>query len=105
MSKIFGQFYFKRTSNGNLLGEYSNSNMSSIDVESANAVKIVNGFEGTYDTMWQVNKSSTCKILEIIAHPKIVGGFLLSWGNGGVKEFEGQGFIVDGMLIGSYKSI
>jgi hypothetical protein len=95
---IIGNFYLKQTSSGNLLGEYTNTVNEEIFTENA---RPINGgsstFAGEYNTSWlEGNKDDPHKSKLII---KAEGNkYKLEWSN----LFWGQGFVVDGILIGFY---
>ncbi len=61
MAKVNGRFYFKQTSNGNLIGEFSNDHsQNEISTESAD-LKIANGnYLGEYYSTWQEKGKQPC---------------------------------------------
>jgi len=65
--KIKGEFYFNKTNNGNLLGEYTNNGMDCrYDAECANPIeKNNNSFFGSYDTVWLEDESKHSAKLKI----------------------------------------
>jgi hypothetical protein len=100
---IIGNFYFKRTSSGNLLGEYTNKKNKEIYSESAILKsEKSNTFKGKYNTTWlegNVGDSHT-GILDI---SEAKGDkYDLTWSYSGAVQFWGQGFVVDDILIGFY---
>ena len=98
---IIGNFYLRRTSNGNLLGEYTNNENAKIYTETA----IFKGdekdsFVGTYNSTWlEGNGDDPYKSTLIIS--KKGNKYTLEWENNNVTFF-GEGFVVDGILIGFY---
>jgi len=72
-SDLFGRFYFKQTSNGNLTGEFSNSTSNQISTESCDYLpqknpdigKRANDYIGNYDSTWQENGAPHFAKLEI----------------------------------------
>jgi hypothetical protein len=106
MSKIVGHFYFKLTANGNIIGEYSHHGMKTVTIESANWKTKTIGFFGTYDTIWIENGNLMNMTLEIADVKNTqIPIYLLVWNDGTNDIYKGEGFIVDGMLIGSYISV
>lgn len=105
MVKIIGRFYFKMTKNGNLIGEYSNSGMSTIDSESANAKTNQHGFIGKYESVWSEDDKSFLTLIEIEhrdeTNQKL---YSLKWKKNKKTIFWGEGMIVDDMLIGDYRN-
>lgn len=100
---IIGHFYMKLTASGNILSEYSHTTMGHVAVEAAN--RPLNNrpikFEGTYDTVWEWGKASIQMKLKIVEFPK-AGIFELTWSDKSGDIYYGTGFLVDGMLVGSY---
>ncbi len=106
MSKIIGHFYFKLTGVGNLIGEYSHFGMDNVVVESANTVEKQIGFIGKYQSIWLENGNQ--RVMDLIIGVKEdthVPIYELVWKDGNKKIYIGEGFIVDGILIGSYQGI
>lgn len=101
---VLGRFYFKQTANGNLLGEYSNTEMNLNRTEGADITSLFSlPFIGTYTTTW-FEQSAQSLNLEI--QFKVNGNnriYSLTWTNNGNTVFVGQGFLVDGILIGDYR--
>jgi hypothetical protein len=106
-TNLIGRFYFKKTRNGNLIGEFSN-NLSGniISTESADFIEKVEGADGDYfgkyHSTWQENGKSYFANLEIT--PKVGNNklFTLNWTRNG-KIFVGEGMLCDDILIGDYK--
>jgi hypothetical protein len=100
--KITGRFYFKKTQSGNLLGEFSNNATSKNYTESADLCRDdrLEIFEGTYFTTWQENGSAEFAEL-VISRVNLI--FSLKWTVANAGHFSGEGFLVDGMLVGNYR--
>jgi len=118
MKKLLGRFYFKRTINGNLLGEYSNSdsNCKRSYAEAANVIASdtkastdsLLTFVGSYHTVWHDEPYAPCAAarLEITAKQNCTNLFLVSWkdiGSGAVL-FTGEAMLCDDILVGDYQS-
>ena len=58
MKQITGRFYFKKTNNDNLVGEFSNYNELKVFSESADKIRKTNDFTGNYNSSWQENRNS-----------------------------------------------
>ncbi|MEI8204950.1 MAG: hypothetical protein WCH34_18155 [Bacteroidota bacterium] len=108
MSNLKGRFYFKRTSNGNLLGEFSN-NQSGICTESADRVSVEEAentitFIGDYYASWQENKKVSLFANLNISYKKGFSNqiYTLMWKRDNVIIFEGEGMLCDDILIGNY---
>jgi hypothetical protein len=109
MYEVTGRFYFKRTTNGNLIGEFSVDKNDEVFTESADWQHGGIDFIGTYYSTWQENKKPQFADLEIsllTKPPKSGKGklLLLEWKGGGY-DYEGVGMLCDDMLIGDYHSI
>jgi hypothetical protein len=106
---LIGRFYFKKTSNGNLIGEFSNNQKNSrISTESSDLVKSENAnrnYIGTYNSTWQENGKPLFADLTI--SPKIGNNelFTLSWSRNGKPIFKGEGMLCDDILIGDYQNV
>ncbi len=103
MSKLIGRFYFKRTENGNLIGEYSHNTSKFIASECSEPIGITNGFLGTYNSTWIHGKSAIISELIITKSERSCKIFKLEWKYSDAKHFWGEGFVVDGILIGDYR--
>jgi hypothetical protein len=105
MAKVTGRFYFKQTSNGNLIGEFSNDQSTGISTESADLLGINNiDFIGTYNSTWRENRTPSFAVLEITHKPNTNNKiFTLQWR--GVSNFDGEGMLCDDILIGDYRSV
>ena len=100
--KIIGTFYFKKTINGNIIGEYTNNKMESLSVECAQQIiEKSDLFEGIYKSTWIEGEKSESSSLEITLQSK--SKYELIWkSNSNAVLFRGNGFVVDKMLIGTY---
>jgi hypothetical protein len=103
VKKIKGRFYFKQTSNGNLIGEWSNyesepaTESSDLQGEYQPTVQ----FKGTYNSTWQENGKAIIRELTIT---KLGKKFKLDWteiGNN-KSDFTGEGMLCDNILVGDY---
>lgn len=105
---IYGRFYFKKTNNGNLIGEYSNYGMNENLTESADLIKPENSrdhFEGEYVTTWREDDLAILADLIIEQKPESRGQiFDLQWLSENKVLYTGQGFLCDDILIGDYQS-
>ena len=104
---LIGRFYFKKTQNGNLIGEFSNNKIDFILTESADIQngKISTDFIGIYNTTWQQNGQNFFAIL-IISNKQNTSHkiYEVEWNDtSGKPIFFGQGFIVNDILIGDYR--
>ena len=100
-----GRFYFKQTANGNLSGEYSHEGIDANYTETANLTSVFQqSFIGKYDSVWLENGPESLE-LEIGFKPKTNDKiYTLKWlEKNGNSKFEGEGFLVDDILIGSYR--
>ena len=103
--KLIGRFYFKQTINGNLIGEFSNNLISRIITESSNLEgEFSNPFIGRFRTIWHQELANTL-VLTISNRRETENRiFELIWRDDEENEvFYGEGFIVDGILIGDYR--
>jgi len=104
-----GRFYFKQTSNGNLIGEFSNEDTNRSYTESADIIdpnKSIEGdYVGVYDSTW--NEDEACHAtLEIKQKHK--GIYSLTWvcdGNFEGTNSQGEGMLCDDILVGNYWSL
>jgi hypothetical protein len=108
-----GRFYFKITSNGNLLGEYDDEEMTYTGTESAVRLdqgisnKTTLSFLGEFATCWLENNKTPQFAKLLITEKKNSNPnsnlFELKWTMDNKKKFEGEGMLCDNILIGSYK--
>jgi len=102
---IRGRFYLKKTSNGNLVGEFSND--YGLYTESADWEDgcNINKFEGTYHSTWREGTNSRYAKLEI-KYEEFTKLFNLSWETKrNTSNFEGKAMLRDGILVGDYESV
>ena len=107
---LIGRFYFKKTDNGNLIGEYSHNFSLSNDSECSNNLNkdilSNNSFIGKYETCWKEKKPCSC-IIEIsfknLNNQTSNSIYTVLWKDNNRTIFWGEGFLVDGMLIGDYR--
>ncbi len=104
-NNLIGRFYFKKTQNGNLLGEFSNNRSLSNSTESADVIISIENFVGEFISTWHQDGEAIFTKL-IIEHKPNTGNsmFLLKWvSQNGNLMFLGEGFLFDGVLIGDYR--
>lgn len=105
----FGCFHFFKLANGRLEGGYTNNTLRTVLNEVAVPRDEFNrGFVGVYDSTWidrDGNPASGVLTIEFIintANQK----FSLRWsGVNNTGDFIGEGYIINNMLIGNYKSL
>ena len=103
-----GRFYYTRTTSGNLLGEWSNETMNRNHTEGAVLLERFEGsdFIGRYHVCWWEggeDNNVVTAILTINSRPDSTNIFTLAWtALNGNEMFTGEGFISNGILIGSY---
>jgi len=102
MTKVTGSFYFKLTVNGNLIGEFTNNHSDGITVEAANRNDVGNSFIGNYQTSWREGNTYSADLSITFRENSNQLKFELLWK--GTNIFRGEGFLVDGILIGHYYS-
>jgi hypothetical protein len=103
-NNIKGCFYFIKTINGNLIGEFINNKIDKHIVESANLADSENNnnFKGIYTTIWLQGKVAHKAKLVITEKENT---YLLEWFEmniKGDKMFEGIAKIENGILKGQY---
>ena len=111
--KAQGRFYFKLTTSGNLLGEYSNQLMARNEPECSSRVHgELSSFCGEFISTWQEDEGPASARLVIgtkAANPNKCGIYSLKWfehpkEGADQLSFEGEAMLSDGMLIGNYWS-
>ncbi len=109
MKKVTGRFYFKKTDNGNLQGEYSNNFTTKVYTESATIISDYTGknnFVGSYNASWvesnEIESFSAC--LEINKKENSINIYSLIWKHSENILFTGEAMLSDGMLIGNYQN-
>ncbi len=106
---LIGRFYFKQTKNGNLFGEFSNNLTNKNFTECANIISNFDKkvrFIGNYKTVWFDEKYESLNLnIEYKTENKEI--LKLTWINPVSKQsiFNGEGFIVDKILIGDYQAL
>lgn len=103
---ILGRFYFKQTTNGNLTGEFSNYAMSGNTTESADIMTtFTQPFIGEYRSTWFEENAESLILIISSSNGTNNRIYTLRWTNPNNDEptFLGEGFIVDGILIGDYR--
>jgi len=103
MAKVQGRFYFKRTTNGNLIGEWSNNNETRAFSESSDWVSLEDSaYVGMYNSTWQEGQNP---VFAKLAITKKQGGslFKLEWR--GKANFDGEGMLCEDLLIGDYHQV
>lgn len=99
---IIGSFYFRKTTNGNLIGEYTNNTSERVTTESADLIGDQNeSFIGDYQTTWFDGHGQTMT-LSIRLTGRNVNIFRLVWSDGNTDHFIGEAFLNEGLLIGLY---
>jgi hypothetical protein len=98
--KFIGSIYFKRTINGNLIGEFSNNEDPVIRTESAVSQGYYSDYTGKCISTW-FDGSMRQAILEI--NPVLNSGKLkLEWTDDARIIYIGEGFLMNDTLIGYY---
>jgi len=115
MSTIIGRFFFKLTTNGNLIGEYSNNKSTRCVTEAANRIFAVEdaeqitqfSFEASYESVWRESANNgVCSNLKVEGKKGCPGIYSLVWkALNGKVQFEGEGMLCDDVLIGNYWSV
>jgi hypothetical protein len=104
-NKLLGRFYFKQTSNGNLIGEFSNNLSAEISTESCDLKGASSGYVGQYKSTWQENRKPLFANLVIAPNTANSRLFSLIWRRGGKPIFEGAGMLCDDILVGDYHDV
>lgn len=104
--EIIGRFYFKQTLNLNLIGEYSNNISLKNLSECANKTdKETEPFIGKYQTIWFEKEPISMDLIIDYKEKTNKRIFTLTWEDKLKKQiFNGEGFIVDKILIGDYRN-
>lgn len=104
MTNIVGSFYLKKTSSGNLIGEFTNCLNPKIFTESADLVNKSEemSFLGDYTSTWIEEEIAILVSLKIEwKEDSNKKKFRLTWSNA-KTTFHGEGFLLDDLLIGHY---
>jgi len=105
--ELRGRFYFKRTTNGNLIGEFSNDKGDGVATESSDLQHVEKDSDGkdkifTYNSTWQEKGKAYFATLKVTSKGQL---FTLEWtGKQGAGNFKGEGMLCDEILIGDYQS-
>ena len=117
MRKLIGRFFFQKTDNGNLIGEFSN-NSDTLSTESSDWKKGCENKEcanckwhGTYHSSWQEECEALFAELKISPKKGSAKLFSLEWcrNNNNTSSthkeliFVGEGMLCSGLLIGDYR--
>ena len=101
---MIGRFYFRRTINGNLVGEFSNNHSTAIQTESAERNGRGTNFIGTYQSTWNDDDGPTTAVLTIRFKPRTnTRIYLLIWREVKGATFWGEAMLCDDLLIGDYR--
>ncbi|HEY5369188.1 MAG TPA: hypothetical protein VIJ75_09365 [Hanamia sp.] len=102
---LIGRFYFKKTYNGNLIGEFSNNRINIISSESADAYieNKSDDFIGIYNTTWQQEGVPFFAKLTISYRDNTHRIYKLEWERNRETIFIGEGFVFENNLIGDYR--
>lgn len=106
---VKGWFYLKKTTTGNLIGEFSNNDLNIVLTECANLINSeANSFIGEYNSVWSESNTSDRYRLKIYLKSNSSSIYKLEWrneNNNNTLVYQGEGFLVDGFLIGRYESV
>lgn len=105
MKKLIGSFYFKKTNDFNLIGEFANNALDIIRIttESANKSERVDGFVGNYLSVWHDATTHTANLTINFKFADVHNIYALKWEEDGQTTYEGEGFLLDdNTLIGFY---
>jgi hypothetical protein len=115
MPKTIGNFYFKLTDTGNLIGEYSNKGTPKGRPESAlrdDQDKGI-GFAGKYISTWfeptNAPNRGDCLAAELKITQNLAPSdlFVLEWTPlpGSSTSYQGSAMLCGGVLVGNYQSV
>ena len=99
--KLIGVFYFERTENGNLIGEFSNNKSDKIMAESAMKETPSESLDGVYKSAWFDDDFGGADLTITKKRNK----FILSWTTPEKKIYSGEGFLTNNKLIGWYEML
>lgn len=105
--KLIGRFYFKKTLNGNLIGEYSNNSSFENKTEGADILDNRNdkdSFSGKYKSTWFDKKAISLNLIIDFKEKSNNTIYKLIWEDNSEVIFYGEGFVVDDILIGDYRN-
>jgi len=99
---VLGSFYFRLTTNGNLMGEFMNNLSQQMATESADVIGEQNdNFIGDYQSTWFDGNAQTMR-LSITQKAHTFNIFRLVWSDDTATHFVGEAFLSNEMLIGVY---
>lgn len=100
---LIGTFYFKQTTSRNLLGEFANNKNGEILTETATPKPPLTNkdYEGDYNSVWFDTELHRADL----SIKKPGNKYKLKWTETGKPSYEGEGILVDNILIGYYKMI
>ncbi len=98
---ILGSFYFNRTANGNLIGEYINQASPRVVTESADFISEEPNGDLIYQSTWFDGSGQNMRLL-IRPKPDSINIFRFTWSDGTTDHFVGEAFLNDHMFIGAY---
>ena len=109
-SMLIGRFYFKKTTEGNLIGEYSHRELNCTRSFAEAASRVGKGTEwvGDYKTCWvePPDLEFGQALLKITKKRGAVNLFRLRWyGEDGSELFTGEAMLSDDLLIGDYTGV
>jgi hypothetical protein len=101
--KLVGSFYFQRTNNTNLIGEFLNDQSNVVFPEIAHPIKPTQDFVGVYQSTWfdTINHLATL----IINRTNNSNIYTLDWNEQNMPSYEGKAMLVKNKLIGYYKMV
>jgi hypothetical protein len=103
-TKLIGRFYFKRTDNGNLIGEFSNNTSVRNAGESAEVICSSDKFIGEFHSTWYEDGLPCLAKLKIDFKPGTNNTiYSLRWEVTDGEGYWGEGILCDGILIGDYR--
>jgi len=109
MAKLIGRYYFKQTSNGNLIGEFSCNLFHKIYTESADFKEGKRSkvpFIGSYFSTWEDEGNSIMADLDIdYKYKQKITIYKLTWKLKGNLTYVGEGMLCDNILIGDYSEV
>jgi hypothetical protein len=109
MPKLIGRFFFQKTDNGNLIGEFSCNPGTGVSTESSDFILPCEDkecanckYHGTYHSSWQEDGDPLFAELKIFRKRGSANLFSLEWYRDTILIFVGEGMLFSGNLIGDY---
>ena len=102
---LIGRFYFRKTTEGNLIGEYSHRDCTRSYAEAASRVDNGNDWQGEYTTCWVEPPQLQVQQAQLTITRKAASAnlFQLEWnGVDGNELFKGEAMLSNDLLIGDY---